>query len=231
MVVLFLAVLACFLNSQSAGACFFKDIGLLDSPLLGWPNNDIYWCDHIWGQSVNDLYFDNDVNLGFVLGNISGLLSLVCAVGAFAMSCAVCQTGCLQCLSLVFFVEGALSLLSFVSWSSNFCDMNDCTSVVVIGLTVGAAVAAFLAGGFCMATPPHRVVVAVVVPEDTSATAPEAAVVFPTVEETLSTPLLSPPGSSRFVQETRADGTTTTTQTTVNADGSMTIVETVETSV
>ena len=166
-----------------------------------------------WSQSQRDFYFDDTLNAAFGMAGASSLLALICTIGSCVLSCAICNMGCVKCLGVTFFVEAVLGLLSLVSLTSNFCDIYNCTFGIGAGLTIPAAIVACIAGWLFMTTPPHQ----------TEGMITIAAPAAPAMD--------APPGSVQVVQETLPDGTKKTIRTTVNADGSKTVEETIETPV
>lgn len=227
--VLLASLVAYFLNGSSAGTCYYMEVDSLDGPLLSFDpvwvgpaghNLDNSWCDP-WSDTERQFYFDSAMDTGFGMASASGLLALICAIGACVLSCATCETCCLKCLGVSFIVEGIFCLLSLIVLSSEFCDKYNCTFGIGAGLTIPAAIAAGVAGGFFITTPPYvdaeSGVIATPVIASTSA-----------VQEAVTD---APPGSVQVVQEYLPDGSKKTIRTTVNTDGSMTVQETIETPV
>ena len=219
--VLLASILAYVLASQSSGTCYYMQVDFLDGPLVsfnsvwvgpGGHNRGSDYCD-LWSQTERDFYFDDTLNAAFGMASAANITAFICAIGSCVLSCVVCNISCVKSFGVASFIEAVLGLLGLVSLTSDFCDRYNCTFGIGAGLTIPAAIVACIAGWLYLTTPPYQAEGMITV----------AAPAAPAMD--------APPGSVQVVQETLPDGTKKTIRTTVNADGSKTVEETIETPV
>jgi len=177
------------------------------------PKDDIPFitCD-FWDVDDDRDYFRGDGlwNVARGFANIASILSLIAFITGCCLACMSCNMGCIKFVSAMLWIAAVISPITFVAFNSDFCKEYDCEFSIGAGFAIFCPIVLGLAGFAYCKIPPYGEA------EQT---------VFAQGQPVENSPS---PGSVQVTQEVMADGTKKTIKTTINADGSRTVEETVE---
>jgi hypothetical protein len=228
-----LSIIALAFNVSAVAGCFYfqtKDISLtpLNPPLFintgsgvsgiglftyEWPESDwvygSYYC-YYYSESMRSILFDSAFNAAYVFG----ILSLGCmawAVGLLnVIACVAFSPMALKGIGALCMGGSLFALLTLTAFASNFINEYNATFSWGAGFAIVSSIFSLVVGVVVCMLPPAR-------QEEVQ----EAAGVG------VPAPQAFQPGTVTVTETTLPDGTVQKTKTTVNADGSQTVEETI----
>jgi hypothetical protein len=184
-------------------------------------DHSYYSDDHFicvpYRQAEKDALFDAAWRAGGAMAIISSILGFLAMVLALSATCIQFEPAFFKALGVLLMASGLFSALSFVWFVTDVCSKYDCEYSVEAGLTTGACIF-FLISGICsmFITPPSRGECASNYPSDVAP-----------MEGPEMVPVAGQPGTVTVTEMEMPDGTKKIVKTTVNADMSKTVEETV----
>ena len=186
-----------------------------------------------YSEADREFYFDSTFDVGGGITGIIGITTLVVMITAITMSCAACNPCCLKCMGGTDIVLAILSCVAYVGFASDFCSTYNCSFSTGAGLNI-LSIFVFVLGAvaFCMSTPYDEegeigggpVIATPANGPATVAVATAAASATAVDVEAQGNP---PVGSVQITTEDLPGGGKKMIKKTMNADGSMTVEETV----
>jgi hypothetical protein len=216
----------CFAINASYG-CFYVTADVPDDTIIGIINEgtlgfglftysdplNAYYDD--WSYScitysydAAEYFFDAAWQTARAFGVMGNIAIGVPMIAAILLSCMTLSKGLLKLFTCMLFFGSLCELLTFVVFASEICSNYNCKFSIGAGLAIGGCISAFVTG----------VIFAKIPPVDDEEFFPGE-----------MTGGGGQPAGTVTVQETiEPDGTKKTVKTTVNADGSQTVEETIE---
>eukprot|EP00545_Synedropsis_sp_CCMP1620_P005669 CAMPEP_0119012484 /NCGR_PEP_ID=MMETSP1176-20130426/6778_1 /TAXON_ID=265551 /ORGANISM="Synedropsis recta cf, Strain CCMP1620" /LENGTH=238 /DNA_ID=CAMNT_0006965451 /DNA_START=160 /DNA_END=876 /DNA_ORIENTATION=+ len=225
---IFSIIAYCFAINASYG-CFYVTaklpddtaIGIINEGTLGFglfsysnPLNsfseDVGYSCIVYNYDIADYFFDAPFKTARAFGIMGNISIGIPMIAAILLSCMTLSKGLLKLFTYMLFFGSFCELMTFIVFASEICTNYQCQFSVGAGLAIGGSIAAFITGWIFLKIPG--------VNEDD---------IFPGAMTAGG--VVSQPAGTVTVQETvEPDGTKKIVKTTVNADGSQTVEETIE---
>jgi hypothetical protein len=223
---LFSIISYCFAINASYG-CFYVTASVPDDTIIGIINEgtlgfglfsysdplnayyDLTYSCITYSYDVAEYFFDAAFQAARAFGVMGNIAIGVPMIAAILLSCMTLSKGILKIFTIMLFFGSLCEILTFVIFASEMCSNYNCKFNVGAGLAIGGCLSAFVTGMFFAKIPP-------VDDED----------FFP--GEMTGGGGQPAPGTVTVQETLEPDGTKKTVKTTVNADGSQTVEETIE---